>query len=180
MSPYKSPLILLACALAGTLAACGSSGNSTGSASTPAPPVTSPAPASSAASAPTSAGGSADDSAIAANWTAFFSAKTPVAKRVSLLQDGQAFASVIKSQAGGGLAAAATAKVTKVSITSPQQATVTYSILVGGQPALSGKTGVAVKQDGVWKVGVASFCGLLALENGGKTTGLPSACTSAA
>ena len=45
--------------------------------------------------------------------------------------------------------------------------------------ALSGKTGVAVKQGGTWKVGVASFCGLLALENGGKTSGLPSACTAA-
>jgi hypothetical protein len=177
MSPYKSPLILLACALAGTLAACGGSGTSGSSVSTP-PPASSAAPASSPAS--TSAGGSAADSAIAANWTAFFSAKTPVARRVSLLQDGQAFASVIKSQAGGGLAAAATAKVTKVSVTSPSQATVTYSILVGGQPALSGRTGVAVKQDGTWKVGVASFCGLLALENGGKTAGLPSACASAA
>jgi hypothetical protein len=178
MSAYRSPLILLACALAGAVAGCGSSSTSGGSASTP--PVASPAPASSAASAPTSAGGAAADSEIAANWTAFFNAKTPVAKRVSLLQDGQAFASVIKSQAGGGLAAAATAKVTKVSVTSPSQATVTYSILVGGQPALAGKTGVAVKQDGVWKVGVASFCGLLALENGGKTAGLPSACAAAA
>jgi hypothetical protein len=181
MSPYKSSLMILACALAGTLAACGSSGTSSSSATTPPPSATPAAPASSAASsAPTTAGGSADDSAIAANWTAFFNAKTPVAKRVSLLQDGQQFASVIKSQAGGGLAASATAKVTKVSVTSPNQATVTYSILVGGQPALSGKTGVAVKQDGTWKVGVASFCGLLALENGGKTSGLPSACQSAA
>jgi hypothetical protein len=103
-----------------------------------------------------------------------------VSKRVSLLQDGQQFASVIKSQAGGGLAASATAKVTKVVVTSPTQATVTYNILVAGQTALSGKTGTAVKQDGTWKVGVSSFCGLLALENGGKTAGLPAACQSAA
>jgi hypothetical protein len=116
---------------------------------------------------------------IAANWTAFFNAKTPVAKRVSLLQDGQQFASIIKSQAGSGLASEATAKVTKVTVTSPTQATVTYSILVGGQAALSGKAGTAVKQAGTWKVGLASFCGLLTLENGGKTAGLPSACKSA-
>jgi hypothetical protein len=116
---------------------------------------------------------------IKANWEAFFSPKTPVAKRVSLLQDGQTFASVIRSQAGSGLAASASAKVTKVTLVSPTQAKVTYSILVGGQPVLSGQTGVAIKQGGTWKVGVASFCGLLAVENGGKTTGLPAACKSA-
>ncbi len=116
---------------------------------------------------------------IKANWEAFFNPKTPVAKRVSLLQDGQTFASIINSQAGSGLAASASAKVTKVTLVSPTQGKVTYSILVGGQPALSNQTGVAIKQGGTWKVGVASFCGLLTVENGGKTTGLPAACSSA-
>jgi len=102
-----------------------------------------------------------------------------VAKRVSLLQDGQTFESVIKSQAGSGLAASATSKVTKVTLVSPTQAKVTYSILLGGQPALSNQAGVAVKQGGTWKVGVASFCGLLTVENSGKTSGLPAACKSA-
>ena len=44
---------------------------------------------------------------------------------------------------------------------------------------LSNQTGVAVLQNVVWKVGIASFCGLLALENGGKTSGLPAACKAA-
>ena len=173
MSTHRSLLILLACALVTGVAACGSSGGSaTGSSSSP--------PASAPAASATAGSGSGDARQIAANWTTFFSAKTPVSKRVSLLQDGQQFASIIKSQAGGGLAASATAKVTKVVVTSPTQATVTYNILVAGQTALSGKTGTAVKQDGTWKVGVSSFCGLLALENGGKTAGLPAACQSAA
>jgi hypothetical protein len=102
-----------------------------------------------------------------------------VATRISLLQDGQTFASVIRSQAGSGLAASATAKVTKVTLVSPSKGKVTYTILLGGQPALSGQSGVAVLQDGTWKVGLASFCGLLATENGGKTAGLPAACRSA-
>jgi hypothetical protein len=176
MSTHRSLLILLACALVTGVAACGSSGGSPagGSSSPPASSASSPAASATAGS------GSADSKQIAANWTTFFSAKTPVGKRVSLLQDGQQFASIIKSQAGGGLAASATAKVTKVAVTSPSQATVTYNILVAGQTALSGKTGTAVKQDGTWKVGVSSFCGLLALENGGKTSGLPAACQSAA
>ena len=39
--------------------------------------------------------------------------------------------------------------------------------------------GVAVLQGGTWKVGDASFCGLLTLENGGRASGLPAACHSA-
>ena len=95
---------------------------------------------------------------------------------MTLLQNGQVFAAVIKAQAGSALASSATSKVSKVTIESPTQAKVTYSILVGGQPALSNQTGVAVKQNGVWKVGDASFCGLLTVENNGKTSGLPAAC----
>jgi hypothetical protein len=169
--------ILLVGALAAGLAACSSSSNSSssGASSSPSSAPSSSAPAASASPA-SSSGASA---AIAKNWEAFFSAKTPVAKRVSLLQDGQTFQSIIKSQAGSGLAASATAKVTKVTMVSSTQAKVTYSILIGGQSALANQAGVAVLQDGTWKVGLASFCGLLAVENGGKTSGLPAACKSA-
>jgi hypothetical protein len=170
--------ILLVGALAAGLAACSSSGNSSssGASSSPSSAPSSSAPASSASPASNSGA----TSTIAANWATFFNAKTPVAKRVSLLQDGQTFQSIIKAQAGSGLAASATAKVTKVTMVSSSQAKVTYSILIGGQSALANQAGVAVFQDGTWKVGLASFCGLLALENGGKTSGLPAACKSAA
>jgi hypothetical protein len=183
MSPPQSPLVLLACAALGvTLAACGGSGTGSSAASTSpsSAAASSSAPATSAppsSSAP--AAGSAAAGTIAANWTAFFSAKTPVAKRESLLEDGQDFAAVIKAQAGSGLASAASAKVTKVTVTSPTQATVGYNILVAGQPALSNQSGTAVLQDGTWKVGLSSFCGLLTLEAGGKATGLPAQCKSA-
>jgi hypothetical protein len=169
--------VLLVCALAAGIAACssGSNSSSSGASSSPSSAPSSSAPATSAS--PVSSSGAT--AAITANWEAFFNPKTPVAKRVSLLQDGQTFASVIRSQAGSGLAASATAKVTKVTLVSPAQAKVTYSILLGGQPALSNQAGVAVKQGGTWKVGVASFCGLLIVENSGKTSGLPAACKSA-
>jgi hypothetical protein len=179
MSPPKSPLVLLAAAALGVaLAACGSSGTpstspSSAAASSPAPPASAPA----SSSAPAS--GSAAASTVAANWTAFFNPKTPVAKREGLLEDGQDFDAVIKAQAGSGLASAASAKVTKVTVTSPSQATVVYNILVAGQPALSNQSGTAVLQDGTWKVGLSSFCSLLTLEAGGKTTGLPAQCKSA-
>lgn len=121
----------------------------------------------------------AEEKTIAANWTAFFNPKTPVAQRVALLEDGSQFSSIIKSQAGGGLAASATAAVTKVTVISSSQASVVYNILLDGQPALKNQKGTAVNQDGTWKVGVTSFCGLLSLENGGKTSSLPAACKSA-
>ena len=178
MSPAKSPLVILAGAALGlTLAACGGSGGSTSPSSAAA---SSSAPATSAApstSAPASSAAAA--SAIAANWTAFFNAKTPVAQRANLLEDGQDFAAIIKAQASSPLASAATAKVTKVTVTSPTQATVVYNIVVAGQSALSNQSGTAVLQGGTWKVGLTSFCGLLSLEAGGKTTGLPAQCKTA-
>ena len=45
--------------------------------------------------------------------------------------------------------------------------------LLGTTPALTNQSGPAVYQDGTWKVGDASFCALLALENGGKGPVLP-------
>jgi hypothetical protein len=156
-------------ALAGTLAACGSSTPSSAGSSAPAKTTSAAASAS-----PTSSAGSV--AAITANWEAFFSAKTPDSKRVALLQDGAQVASVIKSQSGSSLASLATAKVTNVTLNSATQATVKYEILVSGTPELKNQTGTAVLENGTWQVGLASFCGLLVIENAGKTSGLPAAC----
>lgn len=168
---------LLSCAVGAGLTACGSSGGSTNNSSSP-----SSAPAATSAASPTASATAdiaADQKEIAANWTAFFNPKTPVSQRVDLLQDGSQFSSIITAQAGQGLASEASAKVIKVQVISAQQAAVTYDILLGGQPALKNQAGTAVFQDGQWKVGVASFCGLLTLENSGNTSSLPPACKSA-
>jgi hypothetical protein len=165
--------ILLACTACLGVAACSSSSSSPPAAASPSakPSASSTSSASSAVSA--------DEKAITANWTAFFNPKTPVAQRVNLLQDGSAFASVIKAQAGSALASSASAQVTKVTVITTSEAAVTYNVLLAGTPALKNQAGTAVYQDGMWKVGVASFCGLLTLENAGKTSGLPSVCKSA-
>jgi hypothetical protein len=166
-----------------TLAACGG-GSSPAPTGTSTPAGTSPAAASSPAASATSSSSAGTNAAaaaaITANWEAFFSAKTPDSKREMLLQDGTQFASVIKSQSGSGLAALATAKVKNVTVNSATQATVKYEILVSGTPELKNQTGTAVLENGTWKVGLASFCGLLTIENAGKTSGLPAACKSAA
>jgi hypothetical protein len=77
---------------------------------------------------------------------------------------------------GGGLASQASAQVTSLTLTSPTQAAVKYNILLSGSPVLKNQTGTAVYEGGIWKVGDASFCGLLTLENNGKA---PSVCSSA-
>ncbi len=170
---------MLSCAIGAGLTACGSSGGSANNSPSPstAPAATSAAPSPTASSTTNIA---ADEKAITANWEAFFSPKTPVSQRVALLQDGSQFTSIIQAQAGQGLASEASAKVTKVQVISTQQAAVTYTILLDGQAALKNQAGTAVFQDGQWKVGVASFCGLLTLENSGNTSSLPAACKSAA
>jgi hypothetical protein len=91
-------------------------------------------------------------------------------------QDGQKFASVIKSMTGAALAQTASASVQSVTVTSPTQATVRYSILVSGVPVLQGQKGTAVYENGTWKVGLGSFCALLTLQNDGKA---PAGCSSA-
>src|ERR1700742_254328 len=156
----------------------GASGDASGDASPPVTTSTPVSPAGPVTSAPSPSGGSAAAVAqIKGNWVAFFNARTPVAKRVGLLENGAEFASIIKSQAASSLAAAATSSVSAVTVESPSQAKVTFSILISGTPALKNQPGAAVDQGGVWKVGDQSFCALLTLENSGKA---PAACASAA
>ena len=175
---FRGSHLAAATALAGlalSLGAC-SSTNSGGSTPTSTPPTSPPAtsPATSSGAEPTTGSGAV--AAIESNWATFFNAKTPLARRLALLQNGQVFASVIRTQLSGSFASLATSKVTHVSLTGTSQAAVTYTILVGGKPALSNQSGTSVYQDGVWKVGDSSLCALLKLENGGKSKGLPAAC----
>lgn len=173
-SSVVSASLLAAAAL--VLGACSSSGTGTGTKSTTPPPPTS-APASSAPSSGEPTSGPGATAAIKKNWATFFNAKTPLSRRVALLQNGQELTNVIKSQlSGSGFASQVTSKVSKVTFTGTNQASVIYSIYLAGQPALSNQPGVSVYQDGVWKVGLASLCSLLKLEAGGKTSGLPAAC----
>lgn len=158
---------VIACVLAAAVAAAAACSSSSTSSKPP------------ASSSGEQQSGTAAQQQIATNWAAFFNPKTPMQQRVALLQDGQTFAPVIKAQEGSGLASEASASVSKVTVTTPSQATVNYSILLNGQPALPNQSGAAVYQGGTWKVGVSSFCGLLALESGGNTASLPGACKTA-
>jgi len=171
-----APMLVVALAL--TVAACSSSSSSSAAASpsaasAPAAPA-SPVPASS--SAPSNGGNSAAVAQITANWEKFFSSSTPVAQKVTLLQNGSTFEAAIKAFANFPLASSLGAKVTNVTVNSATSATVTYSITTSSRSTLlPNQKGTAVYQDGVWKVGDASLCGLLKLVPGSTP---PAACNS--
>src|SRR6516165_7919446 len=144
----------LAVALALAVAACSSSSSSSG--------ASAPASSAPASSAPASSLNTATAAAeITANWEKFFNASTPTSERAALLQNGSAFAGAIGSLSH--LVSGLGAKVTAVTVTSPTTATVTYNLTAGGSTLLSGQTGTAVYEDGVWKVSDTSLCGLLKL-----------------
>ena len=172
-----APALVLALAL--TAAACSSSSSTPASTSSPSPsssaPATSSAPSSAApsSSSPAAAAGNAK-AQITTNWEAFFNGQTSASKKITLLQNGDKYAAVIRAQAGSGLASTAGAKVTAVVVNSPTKATVSYDITLSGTTALANQTGTAVYQNGTWKVGDVSFCQLLKLENAGTA---PSVCS---
>ena len=162
----------LAVALALAVAACSSSSSSSSSS---APASSAPASSAPASSAPASSLNTAAAVAeITANWEKFFNASTPTSERVALLQNGSAFAGAIGSLSH--LVSGLGAKVTAVTVNSATTATVTYNLTAGGSTLLSGQTGTAVYEDGVWKVADASLCGLIKLVPGGS---VPTACSSA-
>lgn len=170
-----APVFGLALALAVT--ACSSSGSS--SSSSASTPASSSAPAGSpsavpASSSPASSGNSAAVAQITTNWEKFFNSSTPNSERVTLLQNGSAFAGAISGLTS--LVSGLGAKVTSVTLTSATTATVKYNLTAGGTSLLNNQTGTAVLDNGVWKVGDASLCGLIKLVPGGT---VPSACSSA-
>jgi hypothetical protein len=175
---FEARRVIAAPALGLVLAAAISACSSSSSSSSSPPPASPSAATSSAAPSPSSGTGAGNSSATTAtiktNWEKFFSGKTPDAERVSLLQNGPAFATTI-----GGMSAlgtSASAKVSNVQLTSSKQATVIYTVYLGSTAALPNAKGVAVLENGTWKVSDASFCELLTLQNGGKA---PSVCSSA-
>jgi hypothetical protein len=155
------------------LAACG--GGSSSSAKPPSPSAT----ASASTAEPTS--GPAAVAAITANWKTVFNGKAPIPRRLALVQDGSQVAAFVQAQAKtsfGQAATGSTATVSAVTITSPSQATVHYQVLLLGTPLLKNQVGTAIYQDGIWKVAIASFCGLAYLEYPKGSPKLPAACRS--
>jgi hypothetical protein len=152
--------------LALLLAACGGSSTTT----TTLAPTTSTAPPTTSGASTTAVTFTGDEATIAANFVKFFDGTLPVADKVGLLENGDQYTTELEAQAASPLAKAATVSVSAVTITSPTTADVTYSILVGGVPALPNQAGEAILQDGVWKVSADTFLALLALQGATPTS----------
>jgi len=124
-------------------------------------------------------GGSGDSEASATiqqNWETFFdgSGSASPEKRAGLLQNGAQFESIIRTVAANPLSKQLSAKVSSVDVTGPDSAKVKYTLYLGKTAVLKNAEGTAVHEDGTWKVGLASFCQLLALQGAS-----PKACASA-
>jgi hypothetical protein len=117
-----------------------------------------------ASSVPSGAAANADKAAITADWKAFFNPATPIVRKIALLQNGDRFAKVVRTEAASPITKSVGAVVSKVTLTSTAEASVGYSLTLGGKPALVGVRGSAFLLGGIWKVGSGSFCALLALQ----------------
>jgi len=155
------------------LAACGGGGSPSTSAS--------PNPTASATAAAEPTSGPAAVAAITANWKTVFNGKASIPSRLALVQDGAQVAAFVEAQAKTSFGAAATgstATVSSVTITSPSQATVHYEVLLLGTPLLKNQVGTAIYLNGIWKVAIASFCGLAYLQYPKGSSQLPAVCRS--
>jgi hypothetical protein len=101
---------------------------------------------------------------VTTSYVRFFNPTVAAAERLGLIQDGTAFSQAIAAQAKSAFAKAASVKVGKVTVTSPNRATVIYTILLSGSPVLSNQTGYAVHEGGKWKVAGETFCELLQVQ----------------
>jgi len=104
---------------------------------------------------------------IKSAYAKFFSSKTPLDTRVGLLQNGEKFKPVISALAKNPLASNTSASVSSVSLKGANDAKVVYTVNISGTavPGLKNRTGTAVRENGTWKVGDASFCALVSLQS---------------
>jgi len=180
LSLYWPGLRQASAALAATacliLAGCGGGGGHPNSAKS-----VSPHPTVTATTAAEPTSGPAAVAAIRANWETVFNGKAPIPRRLALVQDGPQVAAFVEAQAAtsfGAAAAGSTATISSVTISSPSQATVDYEVLLLGTPLLKNQVGTAVYLNGIWKVAIASFCGLTYLEYPKTSPKLPAICRS--
>lgn len=144
------------------LGGCGSSGSTAGAGTTAPGAGGTRAPA---ATAGTSAAPASVRGAVTKAYAEFFGYKTPASVAEKYLQHGSVFAKTLAAQAEQGLQQRLTARVTKVSMLSPDTAAVTFTLLGNGKPLLPNASGNAVREGGTWKVAAKTFCGLLQLQS---------------
>lgn len=114
--------------------------------------------------APASTGPPSVTEAVTHSYERFFDGGTDADEKMAVLENGKAFAATINAQADSPMSKSTTATVSGVASTGTDHADVTYTILMGGKPALANQQGSAIYQDGTWKVTATTFCALLTLQ----------------
>ena len=162
MRRERSPAV--AAALAGfaviaALAGCSSGGgkapSTTPSRTSARPPSGSPA-------------SSATTAAIQAAYTALFGTEATTAQSLAAVQHGAAFRHVVVAESKTSRAKGSGAKVTAVSLTSPDVAVVHFTVISNGVAVLP-TVGKALRTSGHWQVAAATFCQLLTLNGDAPT-----------
>jgi hypothetical protein len=98
-------------------------------------------------------------------YTDFFSGSTKtLAQTEALVQNGTALAASLAAQAKNPTAKSLSATVTSVALKSANVANVIFTLSSDGSPLLANNPGLAVKQNGVWKIAAQTYCGLVAAE----------------
>ncbi|MGW5377917.1 hypothetical protein ACWESM_21005 [Nocardia sp. NPDC003999] len=147
----------LAVVAAAALTGCGDDESTSSASSTSAAPATSAAPGQADA---------ATTKAITDVYTSFFSASTPPDQKAAQVQKGDVFLPILQAQAGNPQSQGTSVTVSAVKLVDANNADVTYTLLLGGNPVLPNQTGQAVKDGGQWKVATSTFCALMTLQGG--------------
>jgi hypothetical protein len=137
---------LVAAALLG-VGGCSSSGSSSPSSATPSGTPADPA----------------TTKAIAHAYAAFFDPKASLAVAERYLQHGAELKTALIAQSHNPQAHGLSARVTKVTLLSPNSAAVRFDLLSGGKSLLSDNPGNAAREGGQWKVAAKTFCDLVGL-----------------
>jgi hypothetical protein len=142
--------LCLTLCLAPALAGCSGGGNSPNSSRTAptAQPSTGPAAV----------------AAVKAMWQRFFNGAVPIPARLALLQDSKQIAPFVRAQEQTAIMTfvlQATATVSSVKLGPPGQASLIFTVLLGGKPLAKNLHGNAVYAGGRWLVAASSFCTLM-------------------
>lgn len=101
---------------------------------------------------------------ITTNWEKFFAGSTTIKERQQLLENGSKFGQLMEAEFKAIGSQSPSAIVSSVDVTNSTSANVYYEVELDKQPVLTGQKGQAVFQDGMWKVGDATLCGLLSMD----------------
>lgn len=105
------------------------------------------------------ASSSGDETAVKSLWQEFFNTATPLERRQALLQNGAAFADVLKAEAVSGPMSVV---VDAVRFSDVSHATVSFALRIGTTVRLPSVAGAAVRVDGRWLVSKSTMCVVLA------------------